>query len=168
MSELTSVGGTLLAKRFPPLRGNDRRISVVVRMASSLAHAGRAAKRGSAPRPTAGSCSFPAPVTHMLLNGFRMTVITLCSGPVFAIAAAEPSAGSKAQRGGRRAELSAMRARKHKTVRNPLMTVMGTVEWSPNVRHENLKCGVCRTASLPPSLTGFSCHNAGDPRIGIV
>ena len=61
-----------------------------------------------------------------------------------------------------------MRARKHKTVRNPLMTVMGTVEWSPNVRHENLRCGVCRTASLPPSLTGFSCHNAGDPRIGIV
>jgi len=48
------------------------------------------------------------------------------------------------------------------------MTVMGTVEWSPNVRHENLKCGVCRTASLPPSLTGFSCHNAGDPLIGIV
>ena len=71
MSELTSVGGNatslsgivqpLLAKRFPPpLRGNDpadqrrrengsarqrQRTSVVVRAASSLAHAGRAAKR---------------------------------------------------------------------------------------------------------------------------
>ena len=78
-----------------------------------------------------------------------MTVITLCSGPVFAIAAAEPSAGSKARRGSRAGNSPAMRwGGKVTTVRNPLMTVRGTVE-SSNVRHENLRCGSTGPPACP-------------------
>jgi hypothetical protein len=45
-----TTGRTSVVVRMA-LRGNDQRTSVIVRAASSLAHAGRAAKRGSAPGP---------------------------------------------------------------------------------------------------------------------
>ena len=98
-----------------------------------------------------------------------MTVITLCSGPVFAIAAAEPSAGSKARRGSRAGNSPAMRGWQGDNRTQPPDDLRGTVE-VVECAARKLKMRVCRTASLPPSLTGFSCQplRAGDPHIGIV
>jgi hypothetical protein len=160
MSEPTSVGGNattlsgivgpLLAKRFPPSArqrpADQRRRENGFELSTRRS---RGKTRQCTPPPgrklqlsRAGNPSAPKPLQddgHNPLFGssFRhRRSRTICGF--------QSSTG-----GGRRAELSAMRARKHKTVRNPLMTVMGMVEWSPNVRHENLRCGPAGPPACP-------------------
>ena len=138
-------------------------------MASSLAHAGRAAKRGSAPPdrkvqlPRAGNPPAPKPLQDD-------AVITLCSGPVFAIAAADAAAGFRRSTRVACRELSGNEVGWQGDNRTqPPDDLRGTVE-VVECAARKLKMRVCRTASLPPSLTGFSCQplRAGDPHIGIV